>query len=252
MAKVGEVVAKPLNLDDVLGKPKNRIARVGIELEGGWNPAPVEAKIERDSSVFHDLGDDGNIGRTKLPGWKVGEIPIGRILPAQVRAALKKYYPQKIDKSCGMHVHLGFESMLHYSYLMEPEYQATVLYYLTLWAKGEGLVTTHPIWDRLAGKDVYCQPKFWPDEQIKNVRKDYDKARTGHRYTILNYAYGRYKTIECRVLPMMETPEQAYKVIKVLLDVTNASLLKLKAKFVEKQAVSGYMDNYEEFIQEVI
>lgn len=252
MAKVGEVVAKPLNLDDILGKPKNRVARVGIELEGAWNPAPVGVKIERDSSVFHDHGDDGNIGRTLLPGWKVGEVPIGRIQPAQVKAALKKYYPQKIDKSCGMHVHLGFESMIHYSYLMEPEYQATVLEYLARWARGEGLSATHPIWNRLAGGDMYCQPKFWPDEQVRNIRKDYDKTRVGHRYTILNYAYGRYKTIECRVLPMMETPEQAFKVIKVLLDITNASLLKLKGKVMEKHTVQGFIDDYQEFIQEVI
>lgn len=221
------MATKPLNLDNVLGNPRNRVARVGIELEGGWAKLPPDAALEHDGSVFRDPETGGQVTPTGVN--RVGELPIGPFQPAAIPKAMKKYYPYKVDKTCGMHVHMSFESLLHYAWLMVPEYQETVVEYLGRWAKKEGFKDSHHIWARLDGKSVFCQKKFWPDMQVDTKLKSHDQQRPGHRYTIVHYC-GRQNTIEVRVLPMMETVEQAIRGVKAILDITNASLVVLAGK----------------------
>lgn len=205
----------PLDLSLVIGNPRNRVSRVGIELEGAWKVLPEGAHLEHDGSVFRDM---------PLAGHRLGELPIGPIQPGAMTKFMKKYYPSKVDSTCGMHVHMSFENLRHYAWLMVPEYQETVISYLVEWAKKEGFPPSHHIYDRLAGNSIFCQRKFWPDAQVTFRAKDHDQHRHGHRYTIINY-YGRLMTIECRVLPMMQTVEQAIRAVKFLLDITNASLV---------------------------
>jgi hypothetical protein len=222
---------KYVDLDKLLGVPRNRIKKVGIELEGGWTNPPIGSKIERDASVFHD---DPPVG------YKVGEMPLGPMQVIQVKPVLKKYYPNLVDKTCGMHVHMSFETLFQYVLLADsPAYQETVLEYFRRWAEKEAFPKTHYIWERLDGKNIFCQKKFWPREQMQTTRKDYDKVRHGHRYTIIHYCFERHRTLECRVLPMMPDHVQAFSAIKLLFDVTNAYLLQAdKAKVKEFGKVS--------------
>jgi len=217
----------PLNLDALLGKPINRIAKIGIELEGGWKVLPIGTKLERDGSVFEGAGDDGQFGRSKFPGYRCGELPIGPIQPASMASALKKFYPELVNASCGMHIHMSFRRLLHYNILTSPVYQETILKYLLKWAADEGFPEDHHIWPRLRNENIYCQKQHWPDEQIKTDRKDHNKDRFGHRYTMIHYCWGRTSTIECRLLPMMSGVQQAIRAITLLLDITNACLVKL-------------------------
>lgn len=251
MAKPKEEVVPPLNIDKALGRePKNRIARMGVELEGGWLTLPEGCKEpEADTSVFKDP-----ITRLqKIPtGFKVGELALGPMQPAFMRRAVTKYYPHKVDHTCGLHVHMGFETLYQYSLLADsPAYQETVIEYLSRWGKEEGLGERHPLWARLKGDSVYCQKKFWPQAQMEQTRKDHDKERYGHRYTMIHYCWGRYQTVECRLLPMMDTSVQAVRVVKRLLDITNAYLLtvdKGKVKLGGKVELDNG-DIYEEYIE---
>ena len=240
MAMVEQV--NHLNIGPILGNPKNRIARIGVELEGGWRALPLGTHLERDGSVFGDQG---------CPGFKVGELPIGPIQPAAMSKFMKKYYPHKVDSTCGMHVHMSFTSLRYYAILMVPEFQETMCEFLTLWAKEEGFEKGHHIWGRLQGKSNFCQKQFWPDEQVGYKRKDHDQNRNGHRYTIVHYC-GRQNTIEIRVLPMMETVEQAIRGVKRVLDITNASLVVLanREKKVNDRLVIADGEVYEDFIEE--
>lgn len=239
------MAAKPLDISRLLRQaPKNRIGRIGVELEGGWKQLPDGAHLERDGSVFGDQG---------VPGFKCGELPIGPMQPAAMPKFMKKYYPQKVDSTCGMHVHMSFESLRHYAWLMVPEYQETICEYLIQWAKDERFSTDHHIWGRLKGESIYCQKKFWPDEQVSYKKKDHDHNRDGHRYTIVHYC-GRMLTIEVRVLPMMVTADQAIRAVKQVLDITNASLVLLadrNQKITEKMDVNE-TEIYEEIIEEEI
>ncbi len=218
MAKV-----TPLDIDSLLSDvPWNRIERVGIELEGAWKVVPDGQSLTRDTSVFKDQGNS-------VPGHKVGELPIGPMMPASIPAKMKKFYPDLVDHSCGMHVHMSFEDLWLYGLLMSQEYLETVCEYLTRWAKKEGFPADHYIWPRLRGDSVYCQKKFWPMDQVNFRQKDHDQKRQGHRYTIVNFVNRppNVPTVEVRVLPMMKTVEQALRAIDMVLDITNASLYKL-------------------------
>lgn len=247
--KIEELKFSPLNLDGVLGKPKNRVARLGVELEGAWKVLPDQTRLEPDGSVYKDPVT----GARKAPqGHQVGELPIGPIQPAAMPRFMRKYYPHKVDKTCGMHVHMSFESVRHYAVLMDShEYQDTVTEYLTRWAKAEGFPESHHIYERLSGKSVFCQRKFWPDMQY-SAKKDHDQERPGHRYTIVHYC-GRQMTIEVRVLPMMDTVDQAIRGVKEVYNITNACLVVLGRKKEQKERTTLEIPNgevYEEFIEE--
>lgn len=213
-----KVKAKVVNIDKWLGdnKPFNRVKALGIELEGGWKTLPPGARLEGDASVFHNAPQ---------PGLRQGELQLGPFLLADLNKYMKKYYPSKVDETCGLHVHMSFESPLHYGLLADsPDYQETVLEYLYRWAKENHLPEKHCIWDRLSGKSVYCQKEFWPYAQMTQARKDYDKARHGHRYTVIHYCHERNGTVECRVLPMMDNVDLGISAVRRLVDITNAYL----------------------------
>ena len=217
-------VAKPLDLSKFLGRSKNRVKLIGVELEGGWLTMPPDRKlIINDGSVFQR----GQM-LPLLPAGKklaaMGEMPSPPMEPAEAFEWIEENYPQVVDNTCGLHVHMSFTRAGHYQQLMIPEFQATILTETEKWAKQENIDPAHTLWPRLQGRSQYCKHDFWPDLQAQAHEKDFDKRRKGHRYTVLNYCYGRHKTLECRLLPMFATPEQAVRAVKNLLRVTNASL----------------------------
>lgn len=242
LSETGRYEAKPLDLDKVMGRPKNRVALVGVELEGGWQRNPPNLRVVRDGSVFKD-SDGGALSRGKYPDLLCGEVNLGPMTVGQMAAEMKSAWPAVMDKSCGMHVHMSFESLFQYMVLADsPVYQETIMEYLRRWAKAEGTFPEKdPIWPRLHGKGDYCQAKFWPMAQMEVNKKDFDKDRYGHRYTAIHYCWERTKTVECRLLPMMDSPEQGIRAIREIVNVTNAYLTvaeKQKVKAVGKVAMS--------------
>lgn len=247
---------KPLDIDHLLGKVKNRVALVGVELEGGWKELPPDVReLEHDGSVFNK--------RKPVGANFIGELPIGPVLPAALPTLLTKNYPHKINHTCGMHVHMSFDSLFYYGLLMVPEYQETILEYLTRWAKnqtnsrgtpvfGEG----HYIWSRLNGESEFCRKNFWPDAQAATKRKGFDRNVHGNRYTVIHYC-GRQNTIECRVLPMMNTPRHAASAVQEVINITNACiyLLGKDKEQILKSQVGGKVEFptgivYEEVIED--
>lgn len=235
------------DLDNVLGKARNRIYRIGIELEGGWKKLPANSTnaIVHDGSVIipesflprtaaegvldlrtlQYLQQRGTAPR-RNPEIMTGEIPSDPMEVIKMPIWMKQFYPHFVNETCGMHVHMSFQSALHYMRLMVPEYQDTVIHYMSLFAKEEKLASDHPIWDRLAGKSEYCQHIFDPDRQARKTRKEFNHHDpAGHRYTVINYCYGTKGTMECRLLPMMKDSAQGIRAIQKLLDVTNAFLI---------------------------
>lgn len=241
----GAVVGvKPLNLDGVLGKPKNRVALIGLELEGGWKRNPENHPVVRDGSVFKD-SDAGGLARGKYPNHLCGEVGLGPIPVGLSTPLIRIAWPTVTDKSCGMHIHMSFETVFQYMVLADsPVYQETVMEYLRRWAEEEGFPGKDPIWARLHGKNEYCQPKFWPMAQMEWAKKDHDKERFGHRYTAIHYCWERFRTVECRLLPMMATAEQGIRAVRRVIDITNAYLLlaeKKKIKEEGKVEIGGHL-----------
>jgi hypothetical protein len=233
-------VAEPLDLTGLIGAPRNRVASVGVELEGGWfSKFPPKHPITRDASVFKHLGDIGGLVReTPLPGWKqksvvFGEIPLPQCPVINLHSQMREAFPQFVDATCGLHVHMSFEvdkAEFRYALLADESYLETILKYMTIWAKEQGLPEDHHFWSRLAGDNEYCQKKFWPMTQMQVREKNYDHDRSGHRYTMIHYCWGRKRTVECRLLPMFPTFEQSYSAVKHIIDITNAFLVKVEKK----------------------
>lgn len=224
MASDDGKLGQPINLDAVMGKAPNRIYRIGIELEGGWTKLPAGVRqLQHDGSVViqQQLGE---------PRLQLGELANGPMTMEEWKGWLKSSYPQRVNDTCGMHVHFTPTTALGYSRLMCPEYPGTVVAYVKKWAEATRLSKQHPLWPRLAGQSRFCQHIYSADDQVRNASKDHDQHRKGHRYTVINYCHARTGTIECRLLPMMDTADQAIQLIQEFVDITNAFLRATRKK----------------------
>lgn len=220
---------------------KSRIYRIGIELEGAWKEPPSGVKwvgdrppsagqLGRDGSLdpfTNRLRDEAEAKGAPCETPYVGELPSEPLKESEVKDWLAHHFPQRTGPECGMHIHISLVNPLLYMWLMDEEsYPATVVEYYRRWAEKEGIDKADPIWDRLAGKSPYCQLIHWPSEQVKNVTKDYVKTRTGHRYTAINFCYGRETgTIECRLLSMPKDAAQANRAVEEFISITNRYLV---------------------------
>lgn len=221
---------------DGTGRYRNRVYRIGLELEGGWNKLPAGVHLVRDGSVTFS---------EHIP--HVGELvsPILSITnnsPSWWRNWIRIHYPHHVNATCGMHVHINFKTAFSYNRVMTAAYPATVVEEFRKWATAKHMPDSHPIWPRLAGKCRFCQHVFDADNQARSEDKDHDQQRVGHRYTVINYCYGRYCTAECRLLPMMNTVDMATEAIQELLDITNAFLVALPFKREKKQQLDFTAD----------
>jgi len=211
------------------GRVRNRVYRIGVELEGGWDKLPSKTRVVRDGSiVFPEDQPYPNI---------VGELAGPPISLGELSGWMNKFYPPFHNETCGMHVHMSFKTAMTYQRLMTPEYPATIVSYMEKWSKENKLSKTNPIWERLAGNSRFCKHQFFADMQASVVAKDYDNNRQGNRYTVINYCFSRHNTLECRLLPMMPDTTTAISAINEVIAITNAFLLKT-VKREEKYSLS--------------
>jgi len=241
---------------------RNRIYRVGVELEGGWEQLPSGSRIEHDGSVVISLPgaidangrplsppqapqprglliDENAVPPRRMPAIVVGEIPSPPLDMDAYAGWMKSCYPKHVNETCGLHAHMSFKFKIHYMRLMTPELTPHIVNGLLRWAEEEKLAPSHPIWPRLQRKDHrHCAHIYLGDNQVRIARKDYNSRGTAYsRYTALNYCYSkeqpdgtRLGTVECRLLPMMETSDQAVRAVTTVFDLTNRFLSQLKRK----------------------
>lgn len=243
-----------LPIDDLLIKRvPNRIRYLGVELEGAW----TQERALQAGSLLNVVRDSSVSGFDPDKYALIGESPSPRLTLAELPSYMERVYPSAVNATCGMHVHMSFSSVMEYQHLMREEVQEEVIERFKLWATRQGLPEDresddeHPIWPRLRGENDYCQHKFFADLQVLNSRKDYDRSRPGHRYTVLNFAYARpSRTIECRLLPMFDTWNLALAAIQHLVAIVNCSL-KHFAPIPEEIIIAEYIPS-ELTIQETI
>lgn len=230
---------KDINLDTLRLKPRNRVALIGVELEGGWTTIPKDLRRE-------DFIRDGSLDPLQRlhPEALVMELPSPPLELAAMETWMRDHWPQLVDVHCGMHVHLSFRTSLAYSKVCREEYPGTIATYIRKWAEKERLPKSNPIWDRLDDKSPYCQHKFFGEAQLRNNRKDHDRTRNGHRYTLVNFCWGRQPTAECRLLPMFADVEQGVRAMKEIVDITNR-FLAATAKAERKRSVGWTLSDPE-------
>lgn len=229
-----------------LGKVKNRILRVGIELEGGWAKLPEGWNLEHDGSVRIPPPMGMRILTGELPSPPL-ELPREKIF-SHIDQFIDQCYPPYVNHTCGLHVHVSFKNEFLYQKMMSEDLMKLTISGFTAWAGEKNLPKDHPLWSRLRGESEYCQPRFDAERQSKVTRKTHDRNMPGNRYTMWNYCHKFHSTCECRMLPMMESPQLAKEAIHHLINIVNAYLSLQKR---EKKVTSSIIIDEEQLIQEI-
>lgn len=233
----------------------NRIANVGVELEGGWD-APVPGyQVVHDGSVkFRGTGEPqigvrtnpagqleqfiveapgrGGDNKKTIVRYAVGEIVSPILQISQLENFVTKCYPPHVNDTCGLHVHMSFTHRLNYSRLMDPAFTPHIIRAILLWGKTQEIPKDHIFWERVTNeRHPHCAHLYLGDKQVLQRGKDYHSRGTDYsRYTAINYCDAQHQTIECRVLPMFDTSQQALSAIMCVLDATNLFLSKIRQR----------------------
>jgi hypothetical protein len=233
----------------------NRIAGIGIELEGGWD-APVEGHtIVRDGSVKfvqpkmrRTIDPQTGLDRfvtvqegLKFPKYEIGEIVSpgprngGPLTINNFADWLRRCYPQHVNETCGLHVHMSFYTKLNYSRLLTEDYMLFVIESLKNWGRKAGIPEDHMFWSRLdpthPWTQQHCAHQFLGENQITINRKDFNSRGTPYsRYTFINYCHAQHNTLECRGLPMFSTADESIAAVGAVLDATNRYLSKMRLR----------------------
>jgi hypothetical protein len=258
-AAVSMAVKRPL-LNGII----NRVNRIGLELEGGWDAAVRGHQVIRDGSVVFDRP------RTRVnlmtgeaeyvvphPKYAVGEIVSSPMAPDQAAEWLRRAYPQHVNGTCGLHVHMSFNHKLNYSRLLTPDYMGFVIQELQAWGirndisrtEGQGAM----FWNRLDPHHPWtlqhCTHQFLGDKQVTVAKKDFNsRGKDYSRYTFINYCDMQHGTVECRGLPMFESPEVAISAVNAVLDATNRFLSKIRQR---EKVVAAVIPVMRESFQEI-
>lgn len=186
------------------------IAKVGIELEGGWTAMPA--------TTGRRVGDASVQGLVATAGTYLahqGEFVSAPMeTPAEVEAWVAAAYPQVHNATCGMHVHASFKSRTAYARLMTPAFFDYFTRRMEAWGHRVNLPATHAFWNRLNGFNRYCRKNFVPDQQAWSDQKYRDC-----RYAQLNFCFKLHGTIECRLFPVFKQPRIAALAIAELVSI---------------------------------
>lgn len=194
--------------------PFTHISKVGIEFEGAWETRPNRSK--HDGSVNFD----GDIRRSASHVGEVDSPPISD--HERLEEFFEDHHPEWVNDSCGMHFHVSFPTTLHYSVLADdkfPEYFKEEMRYFVE-TRDDDLPTEDKdnLLDRLGGNNSYCSDGYTGDQVLKEGR--------GGRYYAINYAaYYRYRTYECRVLPMFHDTLHGFQAVSFALGIFDQYLV---------------------------
>lgn len=193
------------------------IKYIGIELEGAWDKRPPD---------YRRLIDDGSV--TLDGDYHSGELPSPKFYSGKNtwKNWVKNNYPARVGPSCGLHVHMSFKEIGHYTIILEnaSKYQEILIGSLKEWGKKNN-ITNRSFWDRLNNKNYFCKHSVDPDNIL--IEK-YDADDERHK--AVNFcAFKKHGTLEIRVLSAFYRSEWAIKAIETIIDVTN-KFLKRKLK----------------------
>jgi hypothetical protein len=208
------------------------IDRIGIELEGGWEDYPPDWK----GKVVHIIQDLSIDGRTLPTDKRLEETHVGEVVSPPLsldewRGWLSAMYPNGVNITCGLHVHLSFTKKRDYSMIMSKSFERKVLGGAGTLARMKELPKDHYLWARLKGNSPFASFMILPKEQVKVKEK---RIGMRARYAAFNHCFSMHGTVEYRVLPMFpEGADLAQEFIENYLSVVEAELERT-----EKQVLS--------------
>jgi len=173
------------------------IDKIGVECEGGWDEPPYD--LVGDGSVYVDVASPP-LYIEDLCKW------------------IETNIPDKVNKSCGTHVHISTRKVKDYMRLMEKEFFDYFINSMTAWGNEMKLPSGHLFWNRLEGGNQYCHKKFDPEGQVNQ------KGKAGNRYTQLNFCYGLHGTLECRLFPGFDDAQLCINAVKAFVNCVESFL----------------------------
>ena len=195
---------------------------MGIELEGSYTrdvPQNIASAV-KGASAKRDGSISGLRGHMSEIVTRVHE----HLDP--LMEDVVKLYPDLINHTCGLHAHNMF-TMMDHALLTE---QAFFDYFYERWEKW-GRANNDAMgaqgeyfWMRLRGRRIPDTARNYCEMTNKSVTQLQDSNQE-HRYTALNFsAWHKYKTLECRLLPMMPTADLAVSAMRELSDIYDSYL----------------------------
>ena len=186
------------------------IKAVGFEIEGCWRGR--EGEDGPDGLDFHVVGDGSVHAETNnmrtLGEVRMGPYPNGVIDEEQVR----HQYPDHVNASCGLHVHLSFPTMGIYNTFMSKEFYNWFIDGLKTWrtkAEANGAPRSQTFWSRIMGENrQYCPVMYNPDGCSGQV------VSRASRYNAINYCLSKHGTIEVRVLNAWNTADECLLAVR--------------------------------------
>jgi hypothetical protein len=192
-----------------------RIDRIGVELEGAWNYDPDYYSHANASGERANMGEDCSV-RCEGEVISGGELRSAPSTWEGIRSLMSTCYPDVVDSSCGMHVHISLKSKLDYCRLMARPFYDFFLREITYWASNNVRAGSR-FWNRLEGTSYAQADIFEPEMGVYGGEAD--------RYAFLNFnAYGRFGTLEIRLLPMFNDSRVAIKAVRETLEIVERYL----------------------------
>lgn len=180
-----------------------KVSLVGVEIEGGWDSGDDEPT---------GFCEDGSV--TVDADW-VGEVISRPIEIHKIKGWIRDNYPDHINRSCGLHTHVSFDSLLSYSQLMSNSFYDYFVKEFNQWGEKKNIRKNSAFWHRMKGGNTYCKTEFIPEQQVT------DTSKSGPRYTQLNYCYGLHRTLECRMLPVFQKVSLSVSGVKKFISICN-------------------------------
>jgi hypothetical protein len=224
----------PRFTDVILADASTNIDRVGVELEGGWNDA-------QDFEIFGD-------GSVNVTANYVGEAhtyprPYSLNDESTIDAFNRQFenmYPDRVDNTCGMHVHVSFKSIGAYNAFVCNEFADWVIAGLKAWGAN---TTSSNLKRRLAGENSFAETTYDAQTALRQclTRNKHDAPR----YTAVNYCYNTHGTMEVRVLPMFKDKAVGQAAVKALIhlislwDIANSPKIRKPQQLAQSELPTG-------------
>lgn len=165
----------------------NRVAALGIELESGWN-------FQR-NDLIEDIG-------IKLQDFK-NSVCCGELVSkpftdyeSAVEFLKTNYVGLETQEMCSQHIHLSFKDIATYVTLNTKDFKDYFIAYMKNFGE-KYPIQNENFWTRIEDRNKFCKNRF-DSEQIFVTKKTHNDSA---RYTVLNFCFGRFRTIESRLLP---------------------------------------------------
>lgn len=187
---------------------KGFIKLAGVEMEGGW-----DERMPSIDSRF-EMGSDGSIDEGLAE--YIGELRTKPLKPQALLAAVPVFYPEHVNSTCGLHLHMSFRSAASYAALCDDEFWPGLKAELKEWGTRYGVKNAN-FWSRLDGGNTYCNNDT---DAVARSRMTVDTRRASSRYAPVNYCWSMHKTVEVRVLPMFKQSETAVAALATVMNFT--------------------------------